>query len=85
MNLIGLTSGEVAGLEAKAGDLHGFKPEIMHESRDVSRFDVFNDIDHRVKRIDTASKWSPETISKNGAKPKSHTSRRNSKNFVLCL
>jgi hypothetical protein len=66
MNLIKLTSGEVAGIEAKAGDLHGFKSEIMHESRDVSGFDVFNDIDSRDKRIDAASKWSPETISKTG-------------------
>jgi hypothetical protein len=61
MNLIRLTSGEATGLETKVGDLHKFKSEIMHTSRDLSEFDLFKDIDSRDKRIYVALKRDPYT------------------------
>lgn len=59
MNLIRLTPSEAIELSYKVGDLHEFKSYVMKTNRELSRFDIFKDIDTHNKDIYVALKFDP--------------------------
>ncbi len=58
-NLVKLTQNEIRDLERKVGNIETYKEEIMRQSRNISRFDVYKDTDSKNRDIYVALKNAP--------------------------